>query len=306
MRHKYLLHIFFLIYSIGSFGQDFAPIEAEWHYTKYHSFSGDIDYYKIESVKDTLVNDKSCKKLIMNFPLGCTGRGTSEFVYEEDSVVYFYCNDFAEFQILYSLKVKKDSSWLIKLKSLDEYVDSIFVSVDSTDYINMNDRNLILLYVTYNVTCDGDTSMTYSSKVIEKIGDIHYLFNLYPTWSRGCDFDYSGGLRCYEDPEFGFYSTGFADSCTYTYTWTTNVEKIKNDITILKIYPNPTINKIQLESINKSILTYYIYDYSGKKLKKSYFINATEIDISDYPKGIYIISIKDKNTTIENKKIIKY
>ena len=86
--------------------------------------------------------------------------------------------------------------------------------------------------------------------------------------------------------------------------WSFN-EYILNN-TVVKIYPNPASSKIHLESLGKSSQTYYIYDYSGKSLKTSRFINYTEIDISEYPKGIYVLSIVDDKKIIENKTIVKY
>lgn len=44
--------------------QEFAPVGAEWYYNERFAFSGDVDYIKFTSVKDTVVQGKTCSKII--------------------------------------------------------------------------------------------------------------------------------------------------------------------------------------------------------------------------------------------------
>lgn len=68
----------------------------------------------------------------------------------------------------------------------------------------------------------------------------------------------------------------------------------------VKIYPNPANNYINLEKIPDMV---YIYDLKGN-LYKALSPSSSAIDISDFPKGIYLLKmIFEKETVI--KKLIK-
>jgi hypothetical protein len=285
--------------------QDFAPLGSEWYYTEQFAFSGDINYLKIESVKDTVVKGKNCHKLMKHDYLLCTGRSGDEFVYFEDSVAYFYDKAFDEFQVLFDLKAKKDSSWTIKIKNSDE-VDTLTVSVDSTDYTMINSKEVKRLYVTYNYPHkdSGEPVGQYSSQIIETIGDIKYLFNIYPDWPLPCDENYSEGLRCYHDNDFGSYETGIVESCDYTHVFTNILQKERS--TQLTIYPNPATDQVKLNFHNNQQYLYILTDQQGRELQSKEFLSAVQLDLSGYPKGIYIITIKQSGKVLYAKKIVKY
>ncbi len=217
-----ILICIFLFYSGYILAQDFAPVGAEWYYSESFAFSGDENYLYIKSEKDTVFHGVTCRELVKNHLLGCSGRPQIEYVYSKNDTVFFWDEAIGKFQILYDFNAKKNSSWIILQKGSDDGIDTIKVNIDSVVPVTINNRSLKLLYVKYDVIDTnplGGYNYSYSSKIIEKIGDKGYLFNLFTSDNIACDGNMSDGLRCYEDPEFGFYSTGIADSCTYTYDW---------------------------------------------------------------------------------------
>ena len=113
--------------------QDFAPIGAEWFYTERHAFSGDITFLKITSNKDTIIDGKNCRVIQKHGNPMCSGRPDIEYMYQEDSVLYFYDTTFNRFQILYDLTKKLDESWFIEVVDImyDNNLDSIKVTIDS-------------------------------------------------------------------------------------------------------------------------------------------------------------------------------
>lgn len=68
------------------------------------------------------------------------------------------------------------------------------------------------------------------------------------------------------------------------------------------IYPNPTTDFVTLTS-KESIVSYQVYDMGGKLLSKSNKLDKKEakIDFSNYPKGIYVLSIKTDKRTYTQK-----
>lgn len=181
----------------------------------------DEDYIKFESVKDTMVLGKNCRKITKRHKLVCNDRPLNEYMYSENDTVYFYDPNFNDFQVLYDFSANQFDSWTILVKDDPlRNVDTLTIIVDSTDVVSINGFDLKQLYVTYRFIYDfqntGDIdTIHYQSSIIERIGDLQYMFNYAPAWSFTCDGNYTNGLRCYEDPVIGLYETGLAESCDY-------------------------------------------------------------------------------------------
>ena len=209
---------------IRSDQQEFAPIGAEWYYNERFAFSGDIDFIKFTSEKDTVIHGKTCKKITKRHKIDCYDRPDTEFLYSGNDTVYFFDPAFNEFQNLYVFNSAPNDSRIIKIKDETQEIDTITIRVDSVSTKQINGQNLKALHVTYDKN-DEIYPETYSSTIIEKIGDVKYMFNWYP-WSQiVCNANWTDGLRCYQDSEIGLYSTGIVDSCDYIYIWTAvNIE----------------------------------------------------------------------------------
>ncbi len=72
----------------------------------------------------------------------------------------------------------------------------------------------------------------------------------------------------------------------------------------VSVYPNPTIDFINISSTEDVVIQ--IYDYKAKLLitKSSQGKNRTTIDLSKYRRGIYIVTVKNKEKA-EVFKIVK-
>ncbi len=285
---------------------EFAPIGAEWYYTEKFAFSGDIKYIKIESVGDSLINGKLCKVLNKSTDIECQFRPLTEFVYTEDNKVYFYDSIFSEFQVLYDYSLNEGDSWYIKLTQ-DLEIDSLKITIDSIAYTNINDCNLKTLYVNYNYV-QNPLGYDLTSVIIEKVGDIHYLFNNF-TWPLiACDANYSDGLRCYEDSVVGFYETGIADSCTYVYNWVDIQEHSKISGSI-KVIPNPVSmgSQIIVNVENEVISQLKIFDISGRIVYKTGLKagkNQIRIGNKNFKEGIYQIVLFNNGVASEKCKML--
>ena len=77
----------------------------------------------------------------------------------------------------------------------------------------------------------------------------------------------------------------------------------------MSVYPNPTIDKLNLLIGNKewSNLTYQLFDISGKILSENQKITASETPVSmqSFSQGIYFLIVKDNTKTVKTFKIIK-
>lgn len=307
---KYLKHALFisvLMIVSSSFAQQFAPLGAVWHYTEGYAFSGDIDYLMIKSVKDTIIKEKQCQKL--DCDRVCWNPSGIQFVHYSNDSLFFFDSKLDDFQLISAFNAQKGDSWQILIEDWDETIDTIKVNVDSTSTVDINGQNLSVLNVTYHlVDYYTDKSIIqdyyYSSKIIEFIGDVGYLFNFPSETGLMCDDNYSHGLRCYEDTDLGFYSTEIADSCTYSYKWT----GMDNNIIEKKInvFPNPTAGLVKLDIAVDMEFTVQIYDVDGKMILTKVLNSDNLVDLTELPKGLYLLEIKNNDESFGVSKILKY
>ncbi len=284
--------------------QEFAPIGAEWHYTMRLFMSEEERFVHIESIKDTLVNEKLCRMLEVEHGFSCYFYNEKEFVYQEDSIVYFYSPVVEDFQIMYDLNAKKDSSWVIIYKVDPFITDTVQITVDSVYSISINNKSLLAFDVTYQSLVDE--FWNYPGTIVELMGDNLYLFN-YISMASGaiCDVDYPGGLRCYQDNYLGFYATGIADSCTFV----TGLTEQENSTTINN-YPNPfnksTTLSYTLNSDTEATIT--IFNQLGETIevirqKKQHGEQSLVLNTEAYPAGIYYFLIIAGNQQFKGKMI---
>ncbi len=77
-----------------------------------------------------------------------------------------------------------------------------------------------------------------------------------------------------------------------------------NDISKVKIYPNPTSDKLCISS-SLDLIKYEVYDFSGQKLlDKSFDDQNKTIEVNHLRKGTYILKLIDKNQRIQTIKFI--
>ncbi|MFG6686915.1 T9SS type A sorting domain-containing protein [Mariniflexile sp. HNIBRBA6329] len=77
---------------------------------------------------------------------------------------------------------------------------------------------------------------------------------------------------------------------------------IKNSSSI-KIYPNPTTGKLYISGVNTG--TIEVYDSMGKSLIKTDAISTKNIDLSNYPKGLYLVKISQETGIKVFKTVVK-
>ena len=303
---KNLAVIILCFFSIVSQAQtnDFAPIGAKWYYTERYAFSGDIDYLSIESVKDTVIKGKTCHVLKNNGGLVCSYYSIEDYVYTEDSVVYFYVSQIDTFQVLYNYKAQKGDSWKVVFQANpSDYLNSITVNVDSVSFINLNGTKLIKQFITQE-SINGFDIFTYNCEIIEKIGDLNYLFNFQDISGLTCDANYSDGLRCYEDSSIYFNNNNIYPSCDYISLGKEHI--IMNNS--IEISPNPFQKTIFIKFNNVRVSKIEIYNLIGFTVFEKNTLrykNQIELDLSNLISGVYIAKITTLDNKIALKKIVK-
>ncbi len=278
--------------------QDFAPIGSEWHYDEHFAFSSHVDYIKFTSEKDTIIFGELCRKITKRHKLGCNDRPDIEFLFTRNDTVFFLDTVFNQFQILYDFNAESGDSWFIKVKDAEIENDTVFVTVDSTSVKTINGFDLKALHVTYVNSC-GQWPEIYHSTILERIGDLTYMFNWYPYFYGACDVNWTEGLRCYEDEEFGFYSTGIAEVCDFS----TSISEFKLQNSF-DVFPNPSSGVIFVDVDSKEKLILEIIDLKGRLLYSGSFVSSVSVDLSELRKGMYLVELKHNGRLVGLKRLV--
>ncbi|MDR1182378.1 MAG: T9SS type A sorting domain-containing protein [Bacteroidales bacterium] len=89
---------------------------------------------------------------------------------------------------------------------------------------------------------------------------------------------------------------------TYKQIGETNISGV-TQIEKINIYPNPSKDKFFIECENFSAIT--LYDMLGREVLNQNINGTSEINISQLPKGIYVIRVLSENKVIGSSKIVK-
>ncbi|MEX0595638.1 MAG: T9SS type A sorting domain-containing protein, partial [Candidatus Paceibacterota bacterium] len=92
----------------------------------------------------------------------------------------------------------------------------------------------------------------------------------------------------------------------FNINYTLNLSVGDASLNSIKVYPNPTSDNLYISGSNLAINNIEVLDVNGRILKSVDFANLTEvsIDLSGLTNGVYIVSIKSDEGTI-NRKIVK-
>lgn len=301
---NYFIKIFFIISILigntcNTFGQNFAEIGTEWYYHEGFAFSGDVDYIKFVSEKDTVINSIACKKISKRHKIECLNRNEVEYIYSINDTVYYYEPSINDFQILYDFNSEPNDHWEISINIGSSQNDSLQVFVDSVASRNINGTDLKEMFVTINLI---GQEKSYNTTFIERIGDINYMFYWYNWAIATCDVNWTRGLQCFQDSLIGLYSTGLAESCDYSSTNTEHGIGLDN---IIKIYPNPASNFINIEFCNDLDHELQLIGITGEIMSTKTSGSQIQLDLSSLSDGIYLLKIKHENQIISTNKIVK-
>lgn len=269
-----------------------APEGALWHYTYYvGGWSVITSYMTMTSVGDTIIEGNNCSVLNLVGP-GDSIPWHNEFyyTYESNDTVYLY--DGTQFRVLYNFNVNPGDSFesygpqTIGL-CFDDSTTMVVVDSVGIETVNGVSLKYIIVHTPEIDWGFQNCSWVEFYKIYQRIGSLGYMF---PAKICGADGECVSDLRCYEDPQFGFYTTNVADSCTHEEG--VGVKEI--DYTdLIKLYPNPIIDHFSVEfKETPKDAALLIFSVEGRLIKQlSLTDKLTSIDFSDTKKGCYILRI---------------
>ncbi len=280
-------------------GQNFAPLGATWHYTERHGFYPDIRFIKIEAVKDTVFQGEACRILQKNTTQVCAGRNLKEYVFSRGDTVFAWDNNLLSFQPITVYNNAVNSFWEFDYYDLmDATSRTMRVTVDSASYQLINNDSLRVMHVSYQTQASGFWP-TRQSRIVERLGDLRYLFNF--GMMRNCDGNFSAGLRCYQDSDIGFYSTQQYASCEYTNLGLPNAEQTE----ALSFYPNPVEGELHISNTGTDPYPLLLVNTTGRLICRTIAPAGDSLwDLSDLPPGIYFLK-RERANNWQALKLIK-
>lgn len=313
-----LLLVFIVLFEFSTytFAQtDFAPIGAKWYYSNRIDIGQQkYQYFTYESVKDTMVNGKNCRKLDIWFYSHYSDSAYYGFdlIYSEAGRVFYYYKN--NFQLLYDFNVKPGDTLNLllfnpNLPFLKDLTDTHYVKYKIRDTGTTIINNEHLKYyklgpLNYDsLILDGQQLIFNGDSITEKLGHGKYLFgeiisqlDQYPLWTK---------LLCYFDSSIEYHLDKHLTCENHIIAINDNSSDQKS----ILLYPNPASENLNLEiqttkRYNKTDIT--IVDLMGKECKFNlHQLNQQtfSIDISNLQSGTYFLMISD--TYPMYKKIIK-
>lgn len=223
---------------------------------------------------------------------------------EDDNLDHIYDDHkegvFSEDMISYMLEESSPENVYIENKTYSdghrsaiEAPKSVFIG-NSVDNINYNNGDVI-------VENGAKMSILANEKIILASG---------MKISKGSTFSAKIGNNTYCDATNGNYIKSatidfLEDETDENYKESnTLVELIKDYSEAVIVYPNPVTTTLLISS-NKTDNKVTIFNLHGKKMLSKSFAKNTEIDCTQFPSGMYMVQVIQKNGTIITKQILK-
>lgn len=257
--------------------QTMPNLEGEWYY-EITNANGSITYQYLQCAGDTAVAEERPKIIVRTNTIyddkGKQQTVTHEYVYERDSVVYWWNKDLQEFTTLYDLTADVGDEWVINVGT-----ESLVMHVDAVSDYEYDGRTLKMLSV-------SDENDLFSGDIVCGIG---HLTSFFPErlMNRGRGYRVKG-IRCYwQDGELVF-KLGEKD-CDEVYQEYHNQGVDETETSGFRIYPNPANDVIVVETPEGATLQEYrITNLLGQTMLTG---TSQTIDVSSLPSGMYFLTL---------------
>lgn len=300
---KRLFLLFILAISLNAYAQNWISSGAIWHYDWSVTLPA-MD--RIEYVDDTLIQGKTCQKLITSsymFRPPDAGGGILSYTTKRNytffsgDTVYYFVND--QFKILYCLNANIGDVWDLGVDTNEYLCGKSFVQVTDmgTDTIN----NIPCEWL--SVTTLANSSAGFEGKIYKKFGAVGgYLF---PT-PKNCNPDiivdfFEYNFSCFQDNNFPLHNiTG--KECDYLLN--SDYPALPTSENYLTIVPNPVEDQLELSisSVSGRIESVEVFNSSGSLcgVYKSHILNVKQLN-----SGVYYVLVKLDNGQKSGGKFVK-
>ncbi len=278
----------------------FCPPGAEWHYlfTDFYPRAG----YVNETIKYTgnVIEGSDTLKLLTHskfFTMINTSPTYTTLIKQKGDTIFMKnVKTNNQWQILYNFAAQVNHSWTNNFYLGPNVTINYTTQVTSIGSRQIGNKTVKELSVNYSNSYGS--WYNHSGTISEYFGSNAFLFNYISL--NETDGDYYISFLCYTDSIIG--TTQFTDKpCNFSNL--TGVNELIDSVNGISVFPNPTTNKIYLNSKSESLNVHIsLYNsigqiiYSSKNTSKNH-----EIDLSLFENGIYFLKLQNNS----EQKVIK-
>ncbi len=287
-------------------GNEWAAIGSKWYY--HYAYFMSNGFTAIESVGDTLIGSKTCRKLVK-----------TRYRYEDllDSVfaellgVEYTCQEGEKvniyrkgiFYTLYDFSAQIGDTWIVPYSWETE--------CDTTGIVKVVGKGNELIdgisYGYIEVVAENDQgwgwgfSPSYGERIYERIGCMSYLL---PYANCMFDMGYEGGpIRCFYSPEVGLLHFDGNTDCEKIYT---SLAENRLSSVMFRLSPNPAASNVKITLNDTDNYRVRIFTINGLLVKSlEFFGHETTLDVSLLPRGCYQLQVQNNKSCYTNK-LLKY
>ena len=264
--------------------QEWAPTGTIWHYSQ-STLNPNLQSYKtIESVGDTVFQNKTCRKMfeITRYIVPISHK--TYLMYSINDSVFYYEDLASRWCLLYLFNAQAGDTIYLDCFNLK-------VSVDFTDTITYNSQLRRVQYISSN-----NFGANFWGTNIEGIGNNIFMF------PQG-DMYTDGPLRCFQD------SSGLIKFTTLSCDIIINSTSINSYSPAINfsLSPNPFSQSTQI-TLNQTYhnIALAVYDIQGKQVAQQQYANCDKIQFSrnQLSNGLYFLKLTLDDKAVETGKIM--
>lgn len=304
--------VFVLFFALQTQAQRWFPLGATFTFTMR---SGETlgyipDKPVLWKVKDTVIKKgKMCKEF------GCIPSEFEEskvmlsiYVYDSNSVVYWYRPHLDSFTVLYDFNKNVGETWKIfGVRSIRHFSDTIGCTL--TARVMKKDTIIINGFPLRRMDIDIDylsgAAGGFSGTIVEYVGHLQRPrpdpFYACEAVSESNDFF---GLRCFDHPDIGFHDFKLVPYCDYVRS---SIDEF-NAAQDLNISPNPATDffDIKYQNTNKAAATIFVSNLMGQQVLGQKLNEGNQkINASNWSTGLYFYQIIQGGHVIAKGKLMK-
>jgi len=289
---------------------EFAPIGAEWYYSEPYGSSNlhqSQNYILFCVTGDTVINHRTAKIIDLKFN-GLTPLCT-EFISQSGDTVLYYNTSTEQFHVLYNFSANISDTIIVHNQSFKPNCGALFNLCDTVQNFKYKILNIDSVLIsgkwlkrqaiemlTYGDYWSFGIENGQPNYIIEGIGSLIYFFGranvIFPEMEIPL-------LRCYNAGDIYYHNNLWINECSHI----TSINDYQKEF--IRIVPNPARNFIEIRNIsNYSIASIQIYSTLNKLVYENH-VEQSMINISSFPKGIYLLKIFYINNTFLTLKFIK-
>ncbi|HNM32148.1 MAG TPA: T9SS type A sorting domain-containing protein [Chitinophagales bacterium] len=293
MKKNLILLFFSIIVFTQVKATDWFPIGAKWTWDYRLCCTGDYYTDKWNLEKDTVIGVDTFN--VLNQFVRHLNENKRIIIKENNQKIYRWFNN-KILPICDFSKLEKDTSFIVLPNDLGK-LDSFLYIIDSIRTLQQMPA-LRVQFGRFTPFHNTNISFPYPKVIIEKT----IFFGFENSYNFLITEPPIPHLRCYQDNEFIINLTSVACDST--------IDKVKETFNAnlsIKVFPNPVLDKIQVEfsNINKyKDLKLFLVDLNGKIIKS--IENNLEMDVYDVSTGLYYLKILCNEEFVTKQIIINH